>query len=69
MKLASFIALGLAGLAVAAPQGKGNDRDRDRDRKPDAQRADLQIEFYTDREYRGDPETVTTIDEGECSKL
>ena len=62
MKTTSLIVAVFAGLALAAPSPQA---------KPAAaaERADVEIEFYTDREYRGDPVIVKDFEEGECSTL
>jgi hypothetical protein len=60
MKTTSLIVAVFAGLAIAAPSPQANGAA--------ASRADVEIEFYTEREYRGgDPVIVKDFDEGECS--
>jgi hypothetical protein len=63
MKTTSLLIAALAGMALAAPAQEAAPAST----PTPAKLADIEIEFYTEREYRGEVYSVKDLEDRECS--
>jgi len=66
MKTTSILIAALAGLAVAAPAEQATPAATP---APADRIQDLDVEFYTEREYRGEGRTFRDLENRECSEF
>jgi len=67
MKTTSLLVAALAGFALAAPAEQATPAAPAATPSPADRITDLEVEFFTDREYRGDGRTVRDLENRECS--